>query len=137
MLIPLSYRPKDCEPYMNSHQLDYFKTRLLQWRDETTQQIKNLSLQLRTDNTRVPELIDQSQLERERSMVLFKRNHKRQLIEQIDAALIRISNDSYGYCLETGEEIGLSRLLVHPAAFLHVEVQADREQRMRGFATAS
>ena len=137
MLIPLSYHPNMCEPYMNCHQLNYFKDRLLHWHDETTQQIKQLSLQLRTDNTRVPELIDQSQLEMERSMVLFKRNHKRQLIEQIDAALIRISNNSYGYCLETGEEIGLSRLLVQPAAFLHVEVQADREQQLRAFATAS
>lgn len=137
MLIPLSYRPNDCEPYMNTHQLDYFKQRLMQWRDETKQQLQHLSLQLRTDNTRVPELIDQSQLERERSMMLVNRNHKRLLIEQIDAALVRINHGSYGYCLESGEEIGLSRLLVQPAAFLHVEVQEEREQQLRGFAAAS
>lgn len=137
MLIPLSYRPNDYEPYMNCHQLDYFKHRLLQWRDETKQQIQQLSLQLRADNTRVPELIDQSQLELERSMMLLNRNRKRQLTEQIDAALIRINNGNYGYCVETGEEIGLSRLLVQPAAFLHVEIQEQRELRLRGFATAS
>nr|WP_320114719.1 TraR/DksA C4-type zinc finger protein [uncultured Desulfuromonas sp.] len=129
-----SYHPHEEEPYMNQRQLDYFESQLKQWRTQLQQEAHEATREMREENVRAAELVEQSLSEYQRRMTLITHDRKNRLLAQIDAALLRIKEGSYGYCIETGEEIGLRRLLAYPAAFLLVEVQEAREHRSRSFA---
>ncbi|WP_321532604.1 TraR/DksA C4-type zinc finger protein [uncultured Desulfuromonas sp.] len=129
-----SYHPHEEEPYMNQCQLDYFEIQLRQWRTQLQQEAHEATREMREENVRAAELVEQSLSEYQRRMTLISHDRKSRLLAQIDAALLRIKDGSYGYCVETGEEIGLRRLLAYPAAFLLVEVQEAREHRSRSFA---
>ncbi|PLX96414.1 MAG: RNA polymerase-binding protein DksA [Desulfuromonas sp.] len=129
-----TYRPHEDETYMNSRQIAYFETLLRQWRVQLQQETHNATREVRAENIRSAELVEQSHSDYQRRMALITQDRKSRLLAQIDAALLRIKEGSYGYCVETGEEIGLRRLLAYPAAFLLVEVQEAREHRSRLYA---
>ena len=132
-----SYHPHEDEPYMNQRQLDYFETLLKRWRTQLQQEAHEATREMREENVRAAELVEQSLSEYQRRMTLITHDRKNRLLAQIEAALLRIKDGSYGYCVETGEEIGLRRLLAYPAAFLLVEVQEAREHRSRLFANGA
>ena len=118
--------------YMSESQLKFFKNRLeslanelLQNADETTEHLRETSL--------VPDPADRASIEEEHSLELRARDRERKLLKKIQEAILRIDKKEYGYCLETGEEIGLERLLARPTATLSLEAQQRREKRQKQF----
>ncbi|MGC9520161.1 MAG: TraR/DksA family transcriptional regulator [Desulfuromonadaceae bacterium] len=123
----------DSAAYMSTQQLDYFRQRLEEWRETVLAKTDEYSTLMQQDPVRLPDLIDQSVKNMSREMTLVNAQRSRRLVAQINAALERIKDGSFGYCLASGEEIGLKRLHAWPIATLSVEVQQDRErlQKMR------
>jgi DnaK suppressor protein len=119
----------DSMAYMSTEQLDYFRQRLEQWRETVLAKTDEYSILMQQDPVRLPDLVDQSVKNMSREMTLVNAQRSRLLVAQINAALKRIEDGSFGYCLASGEEIGLKRLRAWPIATLSVEVQEDREQR--------
>jgi RNA polymerase-binding transcription factor len=119
------------EPYMSSGQLDYFQGRLLRWREVLLDQERGMQAALGQAPDRPADPVDQGVQEAARLQTLEKRLRTRRLLREIDAALARIEDGSYGYCLESGEEIGLRRLDAVPTATLSVEMQEQVERRQR------
>ena len=105
-----NYRPSDKEPFMNERQREYFRERLLQWREDILKEAKETLQHLQDENVNHPDLADRASSETDRAIELRARDRQRKLINKIDAALGRIDDGSYGYCEETGEPIGLKRL---------------------------
>jgi DnaK suppressor protein len=126
-----SYRPSDKEPFMNERQRDYFRARLLTWREEILKEAKETLLHLQEENQNHPDLADRASSETDRAIELRARDRQRKLIAKIDEALGRIDDGSYGYCEETGEPIALRRLEARPIATLSVEAQERHERRER------
>ncbi|MCB1738110.1 MAG: TraR/DksA C4-type zinc finger protein [Gammaproteobacteria bacterium] len=124
-----SYRPSNDEPYMSDRQLDYFRSQLLTMRAELSSE---LGIDLSTDNE-VGDEADIANRTTESAQAARIQNHHLLLKRDIDAALRRIEDGSYGYCEDTGEEIGLSRLLARPMATLSVEAQERRERSARQY----
>ena len=123
------YRPGENEPYMNARQLAYFRRKLVEWRAELLAESAKTRELMRMEKLRETDLVDQGFSETESAFELRTRDRYRNLIKKIDAALERIDDGSYGYCEETGEEIGLKRLEARPIATLCVEAQ-ERHERM-------
>ena len=124
-------RCDQAESYMNPRQLEYFRRRLLEWRKALMAQEREISAALGQEPARPADPIDQGVQEASRLQDLEERLRHRRLLQQIDAALARIDDGSYGYCLESGEEIGLRRLEALPIATLSVEMQEQLERRER------
>ncbi|MEA3641395.1 MAG: RNA polymerase-binding protein DksA [Lamprobacter sp.] len=117
---------------MSPRQRDYFRHKLLQWRDALLDEAQETLEQLRDDSHRdVGDEIDRASREASQALDLRTRDRYRKLVRKIDAALARIDNGSYGYCEETGEPIGLARLEARPIATLSVDAQARQELRER------
>jgi DnaK suppressor protein len=129
--IPDDYRPKEDEPFMNGRQLEYFRLKLLNWKEEILRESRETlsHLQLETENH--PDLADRASSETDRSLELRTRDRQRKLISKIEAALRRIEDGTYGYCEDTGEPIGLARLDARPIATLSLEAQERHERRER------
>lgn len=127
--LPEDYRPSEDEPFMNPRQLEYFRRKLLSWREELLRESKETLEHLREDSGHEADLADRASLETDRSIELRTRDRERKLIAKIDEALIRIENGSYGYCVETSEPISLNRLEARPIATLGLEAQ-ERHERM-------
>lgn len=128
-----NYRPSEAETFMNAKQVEYFRRKLLRWRDEILQE-SNLTLQhLQEDSVQEPDLADRASTESERALELRTRDRQRKLIGKIDAALRRIEDGSYGFCEETGEPISLRRLEARPIATLSIEAQERHERRERTY----
>src|SRR2546423_15426002 len=125
------YRPTDKEPFMNERQRDYFRARLLVWREEILKEAKETLQHLQDENQNHPDLADRASSETDRAIELRARDRQRKLIAKIDAALHRIDDGTYGYCEETGEPIGIKRLEARPIATLSVEAQERHERRER------
>src|SRR5476649_745039 len=125
------YRPSDKEPFMNERQRDYFRTRLLTWREDILKEAKETLLHLQEENENHPDLADRASSETDRSIELRARDRQRKLISKIDAALARIEDGAYGYCEETGEPISLRRLEGRPIATLSIDAQERHERRER------
>jgi len=119
---------------MNERQREYFRAKLLMWREEVIKQTKGTLRQLQEEDQIHPDLIDRASSETDRAIELRTRDRQRKLIAKIDEALTRIDNGSYGYCKETGEPISLSRLEARPTATLSVEAQERHERRERIFS---
>ena len=120
------------EHYMSEAQLFFFKNKLeilakelLDNAGETTEHLRKTSL--------VPDPADRATLEEEYSLELRTRDRERKLLKKVKEAISRTENGEYGYCLETGEEIGLERLLARPTATLSLEAQKRRELRQKQF----
>lgn len=127
--LPQGYHPSVDEEYMNPRHLEYFRHKLLSWRDELLQESRETLEYLRDENWQEADLVDRASVEADANLELRTRNRYRKLIPKIEAALRRIEDGSYGYCEETGEEIGLRRLEVRPIATLCVEAQ-ERHERL-------
>jgi len=126
-----NYRPTEKEPFMNERQREYFRAKLLAWKEEILREAKATLLQLQDENQNHPDLADRASSETDRAIELRARDRQRKLIAKIDAAIQRIEDGSYGYCEETGEPISLKRLEARPIATLSVEAQERHEKRER------
>jgi DnaK suppressor protein len=127
--LPPDYRPTDDEEFMNPLQLEYFRQKLMRWREELLAESSETLLHLKEESLAEPDLTDRASLETERSLELRTRDRERKLISKINAALLRIEDGSYGYCEETDEPISLRRLEARPIATLSLEAQ-ERHERM-------
>jgi DnaK suppressor protein len=125
------YRPSDEEPFMNERQRDYFRRKLVAWKDEILREASETISTLQNDSDNHPDIADRASSETDRAIELRARDRQRKLISKIDSALSRISDGSYGFCEETGEPIGLRRLDARPIATLTVEAQERHERRER------
>jgi DnaK suppressor protein len=123
------YQPSEKEEYMNPRQLDYFKQKLIAWREELLAESQETINNLKEENWREPDLSDRASLETEAGVELRTRNRYLKLIGKIDSALKRIEDNTYGYCEETGEPIGIKRLEARPIATMTIEAQ-ERHERM-------
>ncbi|MFO0994891.1 MAG: RNA polymerase-binding protein DksA [Hyphomicrobiales bacterium] len=126
-----TYRPSEDEPFMNDRHREYFRNKLLNWKDDILRESKETLLHLQDENNVLPDLADRASTETDRSLELRTRDRQRKLISKIEAALTRIDNGSYGYCEETGEPISLRRLDARPIATLSLEAQERHERRER------
>jgi DnaK suppressor protein len=125
------YRPTDKEPFMNERQRDYFRQKLLSWREDILKEAKETLQHLQDENQNHPDIADRASSETDRAIELRARDRQRKLIAKIDAALHRIDDGTYGYCEETGDPIALKRLEARPIATLSVEAQERHERRER------
>jgi DnaK suppressor protein len=126
-----NYRPSEDEEFMNDQQLDYFRRRLLAWKEEILHDSRETLATLQTENENHPDLADRASSETDRAIELRARDRQRKLISKIDSALGRIIDGSYGYCEETGEPISLRRLEARPIATLSLEAQERHERNER------
>ena len=117
--IDAAYKPTDDEPFMNERQRDYFRRKLLHWKDEILREARETIAALQNENH--PDIADRASSETDRAIELRARDRQRKLIAKIDAALARIEDGTYGYCEETGEPIALKRLDARPIATLSVD----------------
>ena len=124
-----SYRPKETEPFMNRRQREYFRLKLLRWKEDILHESRETLKNLQNETSQHPDLADPASDETERSIELRTRDRQRKLISKIDAAIKRIDDGSYGYCEETGEPISLRRLDARPVATLSIEAQERHERR--------
>jgi len=125
------YTPNDGEPFMNERQLEYFKNKLLTWKEDILRESRETVSHLQSETENHPDLADRASSETDRSLELRTRDRQRKLIAKIDEALRRIEDGVYGYCEETGEPIGLARLQARPIATLGLEAQERHERRER------
>jgi len=125
------YMPTDDEPFMNERQREYFRKRLLAWREEILAESRETLEALQLESHNHPDYADRASSETDRSIELRARDRQRKLIAKIDAALKRIDEGTYGYCEETGEPISLRRLDARPIATLSIEAQERHERRER------
>jgi DnaK suppressor protein len=125
------YRPGDDEPFMSARQLEYFRRKLLGWKDDILRESRETVGHLQEATENHPDVADRASSETDRAIELRARDRQRKLISKIDAALRRIEDGSYGYCEETGEPIGLARLDARPIATLSLEAQERHERRER------
>ena len=125
------YRPSDKEPFMNERQREYFRQKLLTWKEEILKEARETLAHLQAENENHPDLADRASSETDRAIELRARDRQRKLIAKIDSALARLEDGTYGYCEETGEPISLKRLEARPIATLSVEAQERHERRER------
>lgn len=130
-VITEDYRPTDDEPFMNERQREFFRRKLLTWRDEILEESRSTIASLQQDTVALPDVADRATSETDRSLELKTRDRQRKLISKIEAALRRLEDGSYGYCEETGEPIALSRLEARPIATLSLEAQERHERKER------
>jgi DnaK suppressor protein len=125
------YRPSEDEAFMNERQLEYFKRKLLNWKEDILRESRETLTHLQSETENHPDLADRASSETDRALELRTRDRQRKLIAKIDEALHRIEEGVYGYCEETGEPIGLARLDARPIATLSLEAQERHERRER------
>jgi DnaK suppressor protein len=127
------YIAKRGEEYMNKEQLEHFRLILNTWKRDLMEEVDRTVLHMKDEAANFPDPNDRATQESEFSLELRTRDRERKLIRKIDEALKRIEDGSYGYCLETGEEIGIKRLEARPVATLCVEAQERRERREKQY----
>lgn len=129
--IDREYRPSENEEFMNDRQRDYFRKKLIAWKEEILRESRETLAALQTESENHPDLADRASSETDRAIELRARDRQRKLIAKIDAAIQRIDEGVYGYCEETGEPISLKRLDARPIATLSLEAQERHERRER------
>ncbi len=127
--VAIDYRPSADEPFMNDQQREYFRRKLLAWKEDILKESKETLAALQEESTNHPDLADRASSETDRSIELRARDRQRKLISKIDSALARIEDGTYGYCEETGEPISVRRLDARPIATLSIEAQEAHERR--------
>lgn len=129
MFLPEDYRPAEDEPFMNDRQAEYFRRKLLDWKQELLAESRD-TIEGLQDNTRnIPDVADRASEETDRALELRTRDRQRKLVAKIDAAIRRIDEGEYGYCEVTGEPISLKRLDARPIATMSLEAQERHERR--------
>ena len=130
-IIEDDYKPSDDEVFMNERHREYFRRKLLAWKEEILRESRDTLAALQSENENHPDFADRASSETDRSIELRARDRQRKLISKIDSALGRIEDGSYGYCIETGDPIALRRLDARPVATLSLEAQERHERRER------
>ena len=127
--LPEDYTPAEDEPFMNERQVEYFRRKLINWKnsilDETAVTIESMKGTTRN----IPDVSDRASEETDRALELRTRDRERKLISKIENALRRLENGEFGYCEETGDPISLKRLDARPIATFSLEAQERHERR--------
>jgi DnaK suppressor protein len=123
------YKPSDNEAFMNERQKDYFRRKLTGWRESILAESRETLAALQNESENHPDIADRASSETDRAIELRARDRQRKLIAKIEAALARIDDGTYGFCIETGDPISLRRLDARPIATLSVEAQERHERR--------
>ena len=123
------YRPSEDEPFMNDRQRDYFRRKLLLWKEEILRESRETLATLQNESENHPDIADRASSESDRAIELRARDRQRKLISKIEAAMSRLDEGTYGYCEETGEPISLKHLDARPIATLSIEAQERHERR--------
>ena len=129
--LPAGYKPSENEEYMNPMQIEYFRQKLQAWKDELLSNSRETLDHLKEENWNESDPNDRATIETDTSFELRTRDRYRKLIDKIDEALERIADGEYGYCEETGDEIGIKRLEARPVATLCIEAQESHENYER------
>jgi DnaK suppressor protein len=122
------YRPSDDEVFMSERQKEYFRRKLINWKNDILKEAQGTLSQLQSEHENHPDIADRASSETDRAIELRARDRQRKLISKIEAAIARIDDGSYGYCEETGEPISLKRLEARPIATLSLEAQERHEK---------
>jgi DnaK suppressor protein len=125
------YKPSEHEPFMNERQKEYFRHKLLEWKEGILRESRETLAALQSESENHPDIADRASSETDRAIELRARDRQRKLISKIQSALGRLDDGTYGYCEETGEPISLRRLDARPIATLSVEAQERHERRER------
>lgn len=137
IVIPEDYIPNDNEPYMSPIHLAFFKKKLLDWRRELLRDTVETIHHMQEQTHNEADIADRASTETDRALELRTRDRERKLINKIDDALRRVEDGSYGYCEESGEPIGLTRLMARPVATLSIEAQERHERDERVYSDES
>ena len=129
--LPKNYRPSEKEEYMCERHLEYFRQKLEEWQRNLLRNMARAVTDLQETDMQEADINDRATKEMEQVMAMQSRDRDRKLVEKINAALDRIKDGTYGYCLETGDPIGLGRLEARPTATLCIEAQERHERRER------
>ena len=129
------YTPNEKEKYMNAKQKAFFKKKLTDWKNEIIKiNSKNLYANDVDDEISSPDIVDQASSQTEKTIEMRRLNRQRKLLSKIDKAIKKIQDNTYGYCEETGEPIGVKRLIARPIATLSIEAQEKHEKNEKIFA---
>ena len=129
VFLPDDYRPAEDEPFMNERQLEFFRRKLLNWKEDLLADSRD-TIEGLQDNTRnIPDDADRASEETDRALELRTRDRQRKLVSKIDAAIRRVDEGEYGYCSVTGDPISLKRLNARPIATMSLEAQERHERR--------
>tara|TARA_B100000700_G_scaffold312774_1_gene396890 strand:+ start:238 stop:717 length:480 start_codon:yes stop_codon:yes gene_type:complete len=131
IVLPENYLPNEKEEFMNENQLEFFRQKLIIWKNELLDEASFTKDDLSEEGLQRPDIADRAQVESDASIKLRTRDRERKLINKIDSALRRIDIGTYGYCEDTGEPIGLKRLMARPIASLCLEAQERHEKMER------
>ncbi|SIT74307.1 RNA polymerase-binding protein DksA [Pontibaca methylaminivorans] len=123
------YRPAEDEPFMNERQTEYFRRKLLAWKQELLAGSRDTIAGLQDGTRNIPDIADRASEETDRALELRTRDRQRKLVTKIDEALKRIEEGEYGYCEMTGDRISLKRLDARPIATMTLEAQERHERR--------
>ena len=129
--VKIDYVPCDSEPFMNERQKEYFRRKLIEWKNSILDQSRGTVAMMQEDTSNIPDLADRASAETDRALELRARDRQRKLIAKIEAALRRLEEGTYGYCEVTGEPISVRRLDARPIATLSLEAQEMHERRER------
>ncbi|MWD29796.1 RNA polymerase-binding protein DksA [Aquicoccus sp. SCR17] len=129
VFLPDDYRPAEDEPFMNDRQLEYFRRKLIAWRNELLAESRDTIEGMQDQTRNIPDIADRASEETDRALELRTRDRQRKLVAKIDSALRRIEEGEYGYCEVTGDPISLKRLDARPIATMSLEAQERHERR--------
>ncbi|MGR3660690.1 MAG: RNA polymerase-binding protein DksA [Paracoccaceae bacterium] len=129
VFLPDDYRPAEDEPFMNDRQIEYFRRKLLNWKEELLDGSRSTIETLQDSTRSIPDDADRASEETDRALELRTRDRQRKLVSKIDGALRRVEEGEFGYCSVTGEPISLKRLDARPIATMSLEAQESHERR--------
>ena len=129
VFLPDDYKPAENEPFMNDRQQEYFRRKLLEWKQDLLADSKDTIEGLQDSTRNIPDVADRASEETDRALELRTRDRQRKLVAKIDSALRRIDEGEYGYCEVTGDPISLKRLDARPIATMSLEAQERHERR--------
>lgn len=127
--LPDDYIPADDEPFMNDRQIEYFRRKLTDWKEDLMAETRDTIEGLQDGTRNIPDVADRASEETDRALELRTRDRQRKLVSKIDSALRRVDEGEYGYCEVTGEPISLKRLDARPIATMSLEAQERHERR--------
>lgn len=131
--LPEGYEPSDAEEFMNDLHREFFRRKLLEWKNNILRESDSTLENLKEHSAAEPDMADRASAETDRALELRARDRHRKLLNKINSALSRIDDGSYGFCEETGEPISLKRLAARPIATLSIDAQERHERRERIF----
>ncbi|MDR1982383.1 MAG: RNA polymerase-binding protein DksA [Holosporaceae bacterium] len=129
--LPNGYKPSEQEEFMSDFQREYFRRKLIQWKENIIRSAEEVIKYLQEEGKSCTDIADFASTETDLAYELRSKERDRKLINKIDEALLRIKNGTYGYCEETGEPISLKRLEARPVAMLSIEAQERHEKQER------